>query len=237
MKISTLQDLRDYILRKLGSPVQTIELCETQLDDCVDDAIQLFVEYHSDGCDIGYSTFEITDDTILQYPMNENTQLVLEIIKTNTFNYFPQDTENIAFTANDFNYPFSMRSDIVSVEVFRQKHTMIENQFKLPVIFDYNEITNILHIPAPVVGKYMLKLLKSPDDINLILNDPWLKKYSTALAKKQWAVNLQKFTGVQLAGGAEFNHDAIMTQALDEIEKAETDLVEVYSDILMPKFG
>ena len=44
-----------------------------------------------------------------------------------------------------------------------------------------------------------------PNDYARVYNDSFLKKYLTALIKKQWGQNLIKFQGVKLPGGIEFN--------------------------------
>ena len=40
----------------------------------------------------------------------------------------------------------------------------------------------------------------------------YLKKYATALIKKQWGVNLIKFNGVQMLGGVQMNGEVIYQQ-------------------------
>ena len=44
-----------------------------------------------------------------------------------------------------------------------------------------------------------------PNDFTRVWNDSFLKKYATALLKKQWGQNLLKFQGVKLPGGIELN--------------------------------
>ena len=44
-----------------------------------------------------------------------------------------------------------------------------------------------------------------PNTYTEIYNDIFLKKYTTALFKKQWGQNLIKFEGMQLPGGATLN--------------------------------
>ena len=44
-----------------------------------------------------------------------------------------------------------------------------------------------------------------PDDFTKVYNDQFLKRYFTALCKKQWGQNLIKFQGVQLPGGIQLN--------------------------------
>jgi hypothetical protein len=48
-----------------------------------------------------------------------------------------------------------------------------------------------------------------------------LKKYATALVKKQWGQNLSKFEGIALPGGVTLNSTKILDEATQEIEKLE----------------
>ena len=54
-----------------------------------------------------------------------------------------------------------------------------------------------------------------------IFDDIYLKRYATALIKRQWGANLSKFTGVQLLGGVEMNGAEIYSQATEEIQRLE----------------
>ena len=51
-----------------------------------------------------------------------------------------------------------------------------------------------------------------------------MKRYFTALIKKQWGANLSKFNGVQMLGGVTMNGETIYQQALDEITKLEEEM-------------
>jgi hypothetical protein len=62
-------------------------------------------------------------------------------------------------------------------------------------------------------------------DIN---NDIFLKRYVTALFKKQWGANLSKFNGVAMLGGVTLNGQQIYTEALSDIEKLETEIRTTY---------
>ena len=54
-----------------------------------------------------------------------------------------------------------------------------------------------------------------------IYDDIYLKRYATALIKRQWGANLSKFNGVQLLGGVEMNGAEIYSQATEEIQRLE----------------
>ena len=57
-----------------------------------------------------------------------------------------------------------------------------------------------------------------PTDFSKIYNDSFLKKYLTALIKRQWGQNLIKFNGVKLPGGIELNGRQIYEDAERELE-------------------
>ena len=61
------------------------------------------------------------------------------------------------------------------------------------------------------------------------LSDVWenrfLKKYATALIKKQWGENLKKFGGIQMPGGVTLNGKEIWDEAVEEIAKMEEEII------------
>jgi hypothetical protein len=67
-----------------------------------------------------------------------------------------------------------------------------------------------------------------PSDAPKLYNDWWLKKYLTALIKKQWGQNMSKFQGVLLPGGVQLNGRQIYDDGVAEIEKLEQQLKDEY---------
>lgn len=68
-----------------------------------------------------------------------------------------------------------------------------------------------------------------PDEVDVIWNSAWLKEYAIARIKWQWANNLKKFEGVQMAGGVTLNGQAMYEESMAEMEKLVTDLEERWS--------
>ncbi len=60
-----------------------------------------------------------------------------------------------------------------------------------------------------------------PDTYTEIYDDIYLKRYATALIKKQWGANLSKFNGVATLGGVTMNGEQIYSQAIEEIQRLE----------------
>ena len=54
-----------------------------------------------------------------------------------------------------------------------------------------------------------------------IYDDIYIKRYATALIKRQWGANLSKFNGVQMLGGVTMNGADIFSQAQEELQRLE----------------
>ena len=60
-----------------------------------------------------------------------------------------------------------------------------------------------------------------PETYTDIYDDIYLKRYVTALIKRQWGANLSKFNGVTMLGGVTMNGGEIYSQAQEEITRLE----------------
>lgn len=65
-----------------------------------------------------------------------------------------------------------------------------------------------------------------PTQFGKVWNETWLKRYVIALFKRQWAINIKKFSGVQLPGGVTLNGQSLYDEAIREIETLEQELIE-----------
>ena len=73
-----------------------------------------------------------------------------------------------------------------------------------------------------------------PNTYTDIYNDMNLKRYATALIKKQWGQNLSKFNEVQLLGGVTMNGEQIYTQAQEDITRLEEQIQNMqYPDMII----
>ena len=70
--------------------------------------------------------------------------------------------------------------------------------------------------------------LLDPNDFARVYNDSFLKRYLTALIKRQWGQNLIKFQGVKLPGGIELNGRQIYDDAERELDKIKEQMFNTY---------
>ena len=68
----------------------------------------------------------------------------------------------------------------------------------------------------------------NPDDFTNVYNDPFLKRYLSALVKRQWGSNLIKFQGVKLPGGTELNGRQIYDDGQREIDEIRGQMLSTY---------
>ncbi len=101
----------------------------------------------------------------------------------------------------------------------------------------FNRMTDKLHLDmdwdnAVDIGDWIIvQCYKKIDGgtYTEIYNDIFLKKYTTALFKKQWGQNLIKFEGMQLPGGATLNGRQIYDDGNAELEKLDEEMQLKYS--------
>ena len=97
-----------------------------------------------------------------------------------------------------------------------------KKQHNLYMDIDWNQISADTFI---ILDCYRLV---DPGTATDVYNDFWLKRYLTALIKKQWGQNLIKFQGVMLPGGIQLNGRQIYDDAIKEIEEIEYSLKTEY---------
>jgi len=98
--------------------------------------------------------------------------------------------------------------------------------------FRYNRLQDRLYLDINwkqnvVLGDYMIikgYRAMDPNQWSKVWNDNWLKDYTIALFKRQWAINIKKFKGIQLPGGVTLDGDSLYQEAVEEISKLKEDL-------------
>ena len=84
---------------------------------------------------------------------------------------------------------------------------------------------------AQTVGDFLiLECYRALDPAQFIqiYNDSFMKRYLTALIKRQWGRNLSKFRGVKLPGGVEMNGGEILQQAESELSDIKSRMTMEY---------
>src|SRR5690606_15201887 len=63
-----------------------------------------------------------------------------------------------------------------------------------------------------------------PNEFTAVWSDRWLQRYTIALIKRQWGMNLSKYSGIQLPGGVQLDGRSMLTEANQEVKDLEQEL-------------
>ena len=91
-----------------------------------------------------------------------------------------------------------------------------QHQQRLYLDMDWN---NDIKVDEFIIIECYRKL--DPATFTDVFNDMYLKRYATALIKRQWGANLSKFNGVSMLGGVTMNGETIYSQAQEELQRLE----------------
>jgi hypothetical protein len=236
-------DLKTYCLRKLGFPVIEINVDDDQVDDRIDEAISLWQQFHYDAVTKVYMRHQITQDDVNNrwIPVDPFIISITRIFTLSTEQVNSAATQN--FNMFDINYQIRLNelydftsADYVYFELANQHIRTLEMLFIGEVPIRYNQFENKLWIDvnwggSVTVGSWIIAeayATLDPGTITTFWNDNWLKRYTTALIKRQWGENLKKFAGVQLPGGIALNGQQIWQEADAQCTALEAELRDMY---------
>jgi hypothetical protein len=239
--VTSRQGLIDYCLRRLGQPVVEINIDDDQLDERVDDALEFFQEYHFDGVEKVFLKHVITADDITNEfipmgdPASPDGGPVISVVRVLPIPSFD------SFQGGFFNEEYQMRlndlnnfsgSSLVQWSMTLQNFSLVEQLFSIAPTMMFNRKQNRVYLEADWSEKFnvadvlVIEAYRAlnPSQYGEVWNDMFLKKYCTALIKRQWGENLKKFQGVVLPGGITLDGKTIYDEAVEEIIKIEEEM-------------
>ena len=313
---TTRATFKDYCKRKLGWPVVELNIDDDQVEDCIDDSLQFFQEYHYDATENTFLKHQISGSTLKLAGAPTGTFSNGEIITGGTSGvqatvhayhsanttlrykdpkvksggdgnkYYANTTTTFstgetitgssssatatthastATAIGDFDnkyisiaeaiigvrrivpfsdnsrtnsmfsskYQFALAemstlgsSGLASFQIAQEYLQLINEMFTGQPTFRYNRHADKLYLDiswgsdADIDDFIIVEVDKilDPDTYADIWGDMFLKKYNTALMKKQWGQNLIKFEGMQLPGGVTMNGRQMYDDAQTELD-------------------
>ena len=288
---NTRATFKEYCLRNLGKPVIDINVDEDQVEDRIDEAIQYFSRYHTDGVERMYLKYKVTADdkvrlrknndfTVFEegtyadnielesgtntdlegagdllgedgkaihlessnlvstkYEENQN-YLVIPDSVLSVINIFPlSDRANL----NMFDVRYQLRLndlyDFSSTSIIHYELTMRHLDFLDHILVGekpirFNTLSNRLYIDMDWqedidADEYLIiecYRQLDPTQHTRMFDDMYLKRYATALIKRQWGQNLSKFNGTAMLGGVTLNGPELFSTAISEQQKLEEEI-------------
>ena len=251
---STKSTLKEYCLRALGKPVIDINVDDDQVDDRIDEAVQYFAQYHVDGVERMYLKYKVTQADITRMTTNASESITDNSVTTtyeradnfivvpssviSVVNVFPlSDRANL----NMFDVRYQLRLndlyDFSSTSIVHYEMTMRHLDFLDHILVGekpirFNTLSNRLYIDmdwAEDIDADEYLIIEcyrqlDPTQHTRMFDDIMLKRYATALIKRQWGQNLSKFNGTAMLGGVTLNGPELFSTAIQEQQKLEEEI-------------
>lgn len=225
-KIKTRDDLKAWILRQLGSPLNTVELTTDQLNDAIDNATLLWTKYATmpvKYLTLDLSTYPNEDEeecTPEGFDLSEYRVASVASISTGESFGLNGGGDQLFGLANSMlaggSYPFFNHSGAGKsgggwttyqgvVEFIKLSKRMMATEFD----YQYNPSTHrLLLIPNPTTipmqGWSCIQCEIVPPDADLYGNE-YVKRIAIAYAKIMLGTIRKKFTNVTLPGGGQID--------------------------------
>jgi len=257
---STKTTFKEYCLRALGKPVIDINVDDDQVDDRIDEAVQYFAQYHVDGVERMYLKYlvtaaditrmttdtseSVTDSSVTTTWKRADNFLVVPSSVISVVNVFPL-SDRSSMNLFDVRYQLRLNDlyDFSSTSIVHYEMTMRHLDFLDHILVGekpmrFNQLSNRLFIDMDwkndiTAGEFLIievfrKL--DPDTHTDIYDDIYLKRYATALIKRQWGQNLSKFNGTAMLGGVTLNGPELFSTAIAEQQKLEEEIRSNYEE-------
>lgn len=237
MKIDTKLKLIAYTRTMLGSPQIECEVSDAQISQIIDDAVQKFTEF-------AYGTLEATITVQINgkgtYHLPENVTHILKISRGSTgsmtnfasnygTNYVPDLWSQQFFTS-------SLTGGIMSsLIVVSNTRASLEHFMGDDIYFNWNPYKKIIQVFDSYKGPALIHFYYeyTPDEVDQIFNHEWIKRYVIAKTKVLWGEITGKYDA-DLVGGVKINYSNFKDEGKEELEKLDEELIEKWSDPLIP---
>jgi hypothetical protein len=225
--IKTNDDLTDYIMRQLGSPIVEVELTPDQIQDCIDYSIKEFSSFAWDG--------ELQESVILtvdgrgSYPLPDFITNIIALKSIQGFqnygkNYIPDRWSEEFFRAFESN-----STGIDAIVSISNTFTMYEKYMQVELNYFFNPYKNRIEILQEFSGNVLIQYTYeyTPDKVDKIFNHQWVKDMSVAKARFLQSTVTGKYAQT-LIGGATINYDDMRSKAETAIDDLKEQLFSKY---------
>lgn len=238
-----------YIFRRLGYPVIQVNVEDEQAEDRIDDALAFFSDYHPLGSEKTLYVHTLTEDDVAtkSITLPENIMAVTGLVPPTAFvgNNFMSDRYQF-LRQEFFNITQNVSTSLIPYYAAMTRISDIDFLFNMSPSFRFNKHKNKIEIIGGdtnrifIVGQKIIFETQAIIDSKTysdIWKDRWLKKYATALMKRQWAENLKLYSGVPLLGGITLDANSMYQEAIEELNILEDKLITSGSAPVLDEIG
>ena len=246
-RLSSKTDLVNFIKMQLGYPKINIEVDDAQIRMCIDQAVQKFCDYAFEG--------ELEGVVVLQmegkgeYTLPDRITNIIDVSKgggssnitdfgTNYGNGYVPDVWSSLYFSNSANGSLGIAnttltgSVIPAIIMVSNTTAMLQKYFGNAMYYHFNPAKKVLQVLENYTGPALVhyNYEYSPnDDKDYIFDHEWVKEYSTALTKRLWGSIVGKYSQA-LIGGAQINYSDIKSEAQQDMDRLNEELMTRWSD-------
>lgn len=235
------QQLKEWILRELGSPVISVNISEQQIEDRIQDALDFWQTYHYEAYRKTYIAHQTTlaDKANKFIPLDESVIAVNGIFKTIGYpGYSSDELFNVDYQLRLNDLWDLSQANITGYVIARQYIELLNDVLnKFPQVrFKTYEGKLYIDTNWDLIGENQFLFIDcymklNPEEFPRIYGDRVFRQLACAYARRQWGNNLSKFQNIQLPGGLMMNGAQILEDANAQIEKLEADFINKYQEL------
>ena len=238
MSVTNKATLVEYIKRQLGSPVLHIEIAIEQIDDVIDDALDLFREYHVDALKQKWVSLAVIPGTN-SYTLPDNVFAIADVFGYNSWGLYGWDDGEDqgylmkgAFVGNTG--LFCDDYSAVDMEVMRQRYSMYRAESERDYMFNYSYLEREITFLTSILQNETVAILAECylDDSDKNFSSLWFRKYCVAMTGILWSGNIGKYGNVSLPAGGSYNYGDIFSKYDAMRLELEEQIIDRYSDTL-----
>lgn len=229
--IKNREDLENWILEELGSPLVTVELTKDQIQHAISEALQMYTEYMDD------------QENYIVVPLSGYIQGEgLPLSGYNVRSIFTLDEDymggpNVLFSienqmVNAGQFPLAGGyggTDFVTYELAYQYMDLAKRLLAQKFDFNFDVRKQMLKLfPDPAeqdIGGYIILGIKTVPPEEDLVGEQYVKRLALAKAKMMLGIVRKKFNGVQLPGGGTID-DSIGDEGKEEWDKLIDEIIK-----------
>lgn len=225
MAINSKQSLADYILRQLGAPLVSVEVTEDQINDIIDMTVQEFSNFALEGELTKY--IQMTVSAPCEITMDGNVNNILKVSRGGGTMFAGYGgvgfvIDYVSLISGGIN----LNDAVASVINLSATRSMLDKYFGDDLSFTWNPYKKKINISETFHGNILMEVTTeyTPDTIDMIFDNSWVKRMSTARVKLLQSDITGKYDQ-NLVGGARINHEKMQSRAEQEIEVLREELI------------
>lgn len=226
MAITSNEQLKDYILRQLGTPLVRVEVSDDQIADIIDATIQEYSNFALEGELTKYLKMDITGPCSIT--LDPAVISIQKVSKGGGITFGGYGGKGFVLDYYSLvSGGINVNDAINSTMMLSTQRAMMDKFFGDDLTFTYNENKKKLEVSEVFSGSIVIEMSTQyiPDAVDYIFDHSWIKRMAIARVKLLQSDITGKYDS-NLIGGSRINSDRMQQRAEQEIEVLKEELMK-----------